>query len=303
VPAPRLSRVPPPEVDRRRIGISYSGGGALFLVELGIARAFVARRVLPDVIAGVSAGAFAAVAHGLDPAGGRGIASAARLLGHVDDGTLGLRWWQVALHLLFVSRRSLGDPSRLRRLVLDSFARDFGLHDPRLGDLVDPEVHIGAADRLGGEPVWFPAQMPIVDALIASAAIPAVFPWVELTVRGVKRVLVDGGLVHNQPLSELVLAGCGTIFAASVGPFRREMQRPHNLVDNAVGSACLAIHQSARLEEAYVREVLRGRGTVLHVQPVLDFPVEHFNFDPEVVRRVMDEADRQTREWLIQQGY
>jgi predicted acylesterase/phospholipase RssA len=290
-------------VERRRIGISYSGGGALFLVELGIARAFVARGVLPDVIAGVSSGAFAAVAHGLDPTGGRGIESAARLLGQVDDGTLGLRWWQVALHLLFVSRRSLGDPSRLRRLLRESLARDFGLRDPRIGDLAEPEVRIGATDRLRGEAVWFPPETPLVDALTASAAIPAVFPWVELRVGGVKRILVDGGVVSNQPLSELVLAGCGTIFAASAGPFRREMEPPHNLVDNAVGSAYLAVHQGARLEEAYVREVLRGRGTVLHVQPVLDFPVRHFNFDPEVVREVIDEADRQTREWLIEQGY
>lgn len=303
MPAPRLSQGPPPLVDRRRIGISYSGGGALLVVELGMARAFIARRVVPDVIAGVSSGAFTAVAHGLDPHEGRGVESAARLLGKISDRTLGLRWWQIALHLLFVSRRSLGDPSLLKRMLLSSLIQDFGLHDPRVGDLAAPDVHIGAADRLRGEPVWFPAETPLADALIASAAIPLIFPWVEMVVGGQKRVLVDGGVVNNQPLSELVLAGCGTIFAAAAGPFRREMEPPRNLVDNGIGSAYLAIHQTARLEEAYVREVLRGRGTVMHVEPMLDFPIRHFNFNPEVVRRVIAEADRQTQEWLIQQGF
>jgi predicted acylesterase/phospholipase RssA len=268
-----------------------------------VARAFITRGVRPAVIAGVSAGAFAAVAHALDPVGGRGVASAARVLGQVNDGTLGLRWWQIALHLVFVSRRSLGDQGRIKRMLLDALARDFGLSDPPLGVLADPPVRIGATDRLTGEPVWFPEETRAADALIASSAIPAVFPWVEMEVAGRRRILVDGGLVDNQPLSELVVQGCGTIFAVSVGPYRLEGKPPHNLVDNAIGSTYLAIHQAQRLEEAYVRLLLGDRGKILHVHPLLDFPVEHFNFTPELVRQVIDEADRLTQEWLAEQGY
>jgi NTE family protein len=303
LPDPRLSQLPPPTVDRARIGISYSGGGALVLIELGVARAFIARGVRPALLAGVSAGAFAAVAHGIDPIGGAGVASAARLLGQIDNGTLGLRWWQIVLHLLFVSRRSFGDQGRLRRMVLQALARDFGLIDPRVGDLQDPPVRIGASDRLSGAPVWFPPETPLGDALIASSAIPAVFPWVEMSVGGRGRTLVDGGVVDNQPLSQLVIEGCGTIFAVSVGPARHELKPPHNLVDNAIGSAYLAIHRAQRLEEAYVRELLGDRGDILHVHPWLDLPVDQFNFTPELVRRVMDEADRLTQEWLATQGY
>jgi len=114
---------------------------------------------------------------------------------------------------------------------------------------------------------------------------------------------VDGGLVDNQPLSELVLNGCGTIFAVSVGPYRLEGKPPHNLVDNAIGSTYLAIHQAQRMEEAYVRLLLGDRGRLLHVHNWLDFPVEHFNFTPELVREVVDEADRLTQQWLAEQGY
>ena len=275
----------------------------MVLIELGVARAFIKRGVKPAVVAGVSAGAFTAVAHALDPSGGRGVESAARVLGQVNDGTLGLRWWQIALHLVLVSRRSLGDPGRLRRMLGEALARDFGLRDARVGDLAQPPVRIGASDRLTGEPVWFPPQTRLVDAVIASSAIPGVFPWVEMEVGGSRRTLVDGGLVSNQPLSELVFAGCGTIFAVSVGPARRHLEPPHNLVDNVIGSTYLAVHSAQRLEEAYVGQLLGDRGRILHVHPPLDLPVNHFNFNPTVVREVIDEADRLTQEWLAEQGY
>lgn len=53
----KLAEVDVPEVDRDRVGISYSGGGPLVLVELGCVRAFVECGIRPAAIVGVSAGA------------------------------------------------------------------------------------------------------------------------------------------------------------------------------------------------------------------------------------------------------
>src|SRR5262249_47925578 len=72
-------------VERGRVGISYSGGGALLLVELGIALAFVDLGIRPYAIAGVSAGAITAAAHAIDPIEGRGILAAAKGLELVDN--------------------------------------------------------------------------------------------------------------------------------------------------------------------------------------------------------------------------
>src|SRR6202165_5397540 len=77
-------------VDRKKIGISYSGGGAMVLIELGIAQAFVDLGIVPAVIAGASAGALAGAAHALDPIEGAGIRMAATILGGVTNRTLGL---------------------------------------------------------------------------------------------------------------------------------------------------------------------------------------------------------------------
>src|SRR3989442_4460115 len=78
------------DVDEQRVGISYSGGGPLLLIELGIAQAFVDLKIVPVAIAGVSAAAIAGTAHALDPVGGAGIAAAARALVNVSEHKLGL---------------------------------------------------------------------------------------------------------------------------------------------------------------------------------------------------------------------
>src|SRR5256885_435399 len=138
----KLAQVDVPEVDRGRIGISYSGGGPLVLVELGCAKAFIECGIRPVLIA--------------------------------------------------------------------------------------------ATDRLSGESFWFPDTTPLAEALIASSAIPAVFPWVTYDRDGEHRILVDGGVVNNQPVSELVVRErCGTLFVCAVGP-SKPAPAPTNLVNNAV---------------------------------------------------------------------
>src|ERR1700682_6473636 len=77
------------KVDRKKIGSSYCGGGAMVLIELGIANAFVDLGIVPAVIAGASSGALAGAAHALDPVGGAGIRVAAALLGGGANRTLG----------------------------------------------------------------------------------------------------------------------------------------------------------------------------------------------------------------------
>jgi predicted acylesterase/phospholipase RssA len=288
-----------PGVDPARVGISYAGAGPLLVVELGIARALIRHGVVPAAVAGVSAGAFTGLAHVLDPAGGRGVEVTAGFLGGVRTSSLGLRWWQVALHLLAGRWGSLGDNARLRPRINQALRDGFGLDDPRLGDLPGPPLHMGAADRIDGEPVWFPPDVRVVDGLLASSAIPAVFPWRELEVGGRRRTLIDGGIVSNQPLSRLVAAGCGTIIAVSVTPPHFHLSPPTNLIDNATGAAALSIHRQELLEAAYVRTLLGEAGRVLTIRPDLaEFPIKRYDFTPALVDQIMTEAERQADDQL-----
>src|SRR3979411_733046 len=81
--------------DRKKIGISYSGGGAMVLIELGIAQAFVDLGIGPAVSAGGRAGARGVAVLALDPVAGAGIRRAAAVIGGVSNRTLGLGLDQV----------------------------------------------------------------------------------------------------------------------------------------------------------------------------------------------------------------
>jgi NTE family protein len=88
-------------------------------------------------------------------------------------------------------------------------------------DLTRPEdaaipVRVVAADVMTGEEVllW---RDPVVDALLASAAIPGVFPPVARD----GRLLMDGGIVNNAPIADAVELGADRVFVLSaLGPSR-----------------------------------------------------------------------------------
>ncbi|HEV3233425.1 MAG TPA: patatin-like phospholipase family protein [Candidatus Dormibacteraeota bacterium] len=296
-----------PMVDRKRIGISYSGGGPLVVVELGIALAFVERGVIPDVIAGASAGSLAGAAHAIDPRGGTGIERAVQVLGAVRNRTLGLGIDQVAIRLLLEREHftSVGDHSGLRRLVGEVLA-GLGMGEVTVGTFKPPKyplLEVVATNRLDGRSVWFPGPTPIADALLASSAIPGIFPWQMLRVGGRTLTLVDGGVVDNQPLSRLVTRRCGTIFACAVGYVGGSIPPPNNAIDNALQSLVIAIHQQTKLEEAYVRLRLGDAGVVHHIHPEVNVPVLGFDFNPELVAAVVEESRAKTVAWLIKLGF
>jgi NTE family protein len=69
-----------------------------------------------------------------------------------------------------------------------------------------------ATDVLSGQDVLL-SSGDVVDAIAASAAIPAVFPPVTVDGRG----LIDGGVVNNTPLSHAVALGADVIWVLPTG--------------------------------------------------------------------------------------
>jgi predicted acylesterase/phospholipase RssA len=291
-------------VDPAKIGISYSGGGPLVVVELGIARAFVLEGIIPAVITGVSAGALAGTAHALDVHKGTGIDMAQALLARVSNRFLGLDAVHVMGRVILGREHttSLGDNAPLGSWIRDGLKHSLDLENVTIGTFTSPrypKLMIAATDALDGTSVWFPDETPIEDALIASSAIPGVFPWHTMLVEGRARTLVDGGVVTNQPLSNLVTKGCGTIYACAVGP-TDPLPPPTNGLDNALRSVNMTMHQCSKLEEDYVRLKLGGQGVVHHIHPVVSVPIHEFDYSASLVKQVMDDACTKTRAWLSQ---
>lgn len=170
-----------------RVAFVLSGGGNQGVAQVGMLRALIERDIVPDVVVGTSAGALngAAVAYRPTVEGVDHLAKTWIELSSADvfpGGKLSRAW--------NVLRRGtyLFDHTGLQALIERSTpARSFA-------DLAVP-LRVVATDFDTGDEVVL-AHGPLEPALLASAALPGVFPIVEHD----GRRLVDGGVVNLVPL-------------------------------------------------------------------------------------------------------
>ncbi|HKB32291.1 MAG TPA: patatin-like phospholipase family protein [Candidatus Dormibacteraeota bacterium] len=301
-----MSDSPAKDPASSNVGISYSGGGPLLVVELGVAQAFVDLGIVPRAIAGVSAGSIAGVAHALDINRGTGIAAAIDAISNVTDATLKLRLPDIVWDVVWERQhlQGIGDNEPLKAHLQDAFAalqfsRDMTFKTFGQGTL--PKLIVGATDRESGDPQWFGPDVTVADALIASSAIPAVFPAKRMTIDQKDRLFVDGGVVSNQPLWQLVEAGCTTIYSCAVGYDGGRLGAPVNLIDNAMESISILIHNATCLEEAFVRAT-HPEVVIHHIHPESSFPIQGFNFEKSLVQQVVKQSCQLTKDWIASEN-
>jgi NTE family protein len=187
------------------VAVVLSSGANMGAVQVGVLRALVEHGVRPDLVVGCSIGALNGAALAQDPSPD-GVA-------HIEDvwrtadqrGILPRPWLPPAVALV---RRGEAMSSRdgLRRLIARSVsARSFA-------DLTVP-LHCVATDVDACGEAWF-SEGPLVDALLASAAIPAMFP--PVTIDG--RRYIDGAVVNEVPIHRAVALGARTVYVVEVGP-------------------------------------------------------------------------------------
>ena len=192
---------------RNRVAFVLSGGASLGAIQVGMLRALIEQTVQPDFIVATSVGAL----------NGAFIASRGATAETVDE--LAALWRGVRRGQVFPlepltgllgflgARRNLVPGRALRRLVVRNISEE------RLEDLPIP-LHVVACDVLSGQERLLSAG-PLAEAVLASAAIPGVLPAVEWE----GRLLVDGGVVNNTPLSQAIALGARQIYVLSTsGP-------------------------------------------------------------------------------------
>jgi NTE family protein len=189
----------------RTTAFVLSGGASLGAIQAGMLEALYERGITPSLIVGTSAGALNGAFIATRPQ----TVQTARELGQVWRS---LRRGQVfpanpvtgALGFLG-ARDHLIPASGLKRLM--------GKHATveRLEQTSVP-LHVIATDVLRGQEVRL-SHGPLVDAVMASAAIPGVFPPVEWE----GRQLIDGGVANNVPLSHALELGADQIYVLPTG--------------------------------------------------------------------------------------
>ena len=264
-----------------KVGTSFvlAGGGSLGAVQVGMLRALTAAGVVPDALVGASAGAINASFFAGDPTA-RGVAELERIwrgLERSDVFPVSVVWSGLGMLGL---RSSLVDPGPLRRLLARSLpAVDFGR--------TALPCHVVATDVTNGEEVVL-ASGSMVQAVLASAAIPGVFP--PVTIGG--RQLIDGGIANNTPLSTAVSLGAHRIVVLPTGYACALATPPRSALGMVLHAVSLLISRQLKVDI----ERLGSRADI-HVVPPL-CPVTAGPHDFHFAGEWIERAARSTQQWL-----
>lgn len=194
------------------------GGGKWGAVQVGMLHALVARGLRPDLVIGCSIGSVNGACVAADPTPA-GIDRLERLWVE-QASSLEIRARLRDRVRSFVGRRPyLYEPDAIRSMAVSA------LGDRRFGDLAVPFQCVAASIE-GATERWFDEGM-VVDALMASSAIPGLFPAVELD----GEHFYDGGLVNSIPLDRAVALGATEVFVLQVGRVEQALAPPRRLYE------------------------------------------------------------------------
>ncbi len=205
-----------------RTAVVLGGGGALGAVEVGMLGALLERDITPDLVLGTSVGALngAFVAQDPTPA--------------VVDRLTGL-WETVAAS----SREVYGDrPLRAVRRAVATGTHVWSskplatrlreeLGEVTFADLAVP-LQVCAAHIERAAEHWFDTG-DVVDAVVASAAVPGLLPPKEID----GEHYLDGGIVNSVPVARAHQLGATRVFVLQVGRMERPLSAPRRPWDVA----------------------------------------------------------------------
>ena len=235
----------PTDID---VAFVLGGGGMLGAAEVGMLRALAEAEIRPDVVVGTSVGAINGAMVAADPL--------------VASGRLETLWNDLAeggpfdsslvtrIRTFARSRTHLHDIDDLRRMIASELPVE------SFEELTIP-FHCVAASIERAAPRWFTSG-PLLEPVLASAAVPGLFPPVE--VDGEHHY--DGGLVHSIPLGRALREGARTIYVLQVGRIEVPLERPTSLIE--VGLVTFEIARRNRFNEEMARI---PEGVDVHVLP------------------------------------
>jgi NTE family protein len=258
------------------VAFVLSGGASLGAIQAGMLHALYERGIVPDVIVGTSAGALNGAFVASRP---QTVATAVALA----DIWRGLRRGQafplnpVTGLLGFLGARDhLVPPSGLRRVISGHLER---------AELQDMPIalHVVAVDVLTGEELRL-SRGPVLEAVMASAAVPGVLPPVAWEGRS----LMDGGVANNTPISHAVELGAERIYVLPTGHACALDQAPDGALGMALQAMSLLTHR--RLTEDIERH--RADAQLVVLPPPCPQRITPIDFDHagELIDRALHDA-------------
>lgn len=198
----------------------FGGGGKWGAVQAGMAQALTEAGITPDLVLGTSIGAFNGAIMAADP----------------DQGATRLRstWSEIQgidildtsltdrVRKVLTNRIALHETGELRRILTRY------LPVASFTDLSVPFQCVATTVETAAER-WFDGGS-LIEAILASSAVPGLFPPLELE----GRHYYDGGLVNSVPIDRAVELGATRIYALQVGRMEKPLEPPRRLHEAAL---------------------------------------------------------------------
>lgn len=252
-----------------RTAFVLSGGGNQGVSQVGMLRALLERGIRPDVVIGTSVGALNGAVIATDPT--------LPQVEHLEE-----VWSELTSERVFPGgtiRRAWNLLRRDDHLISNDGLREMIEHSviaESFADLAVP-LRVVSADLLSGAELVF-ASGAVRPALMASAALPGIFPPVRLG----EWVLVDGAIVNLVPISHALAGPVDRIYVLDVSDPMTE--RPvRSPLDVVIRSVAISREQRFDLELQWVPEDVE-----LVVLPAPDDDRDFFDFSG--ARELIDQA-------------
>jgi NTE family protein len=213
-----------------------SGGASLGAIQVGMLQALYERGITADLLIGTSAGAL----------NGEFLASRPQTVDTALE--LGRVWRGLSRGQIFplsALTGALGFLGMRAHLVPDSGLRSLVSRHAVVERLEETTVplHVIATDVLTGEEVRL-SQGPLLEAVMASSAIPGVLPPVEIG----GRLMMDGGVANNVPLSHALELGARRIYVLPTVAPCALAEPPHGALAMLVYATGLVIGRRLQTE-------------------------------------------------------
>lgn len=250
----------------RPVGFVLGGGGSLGAAQVGMLQALAEHDIAPDLVVGTSVGALNGAVIALDPK------SAANRLSHL--------WPKITREMIFPGgplaqvrtlqqgRTHLFPNTGLRAVI----TRHLGGSDTTFADLALP---FGAVTMdIATATPYLLREGSLALALLASAAIPGIFPAVNAD----GRQLYDGGVVANVPVTQALALGAQSLVVLDATFPGRLPEPPETLAEALLFTAMVMMRAQSELESPLAAArvpVVYLPGPEIHRVSPFDF--EHTN--------------------------
>ncbi len=223
----------------RPVGFVLGGGGSLGAVQVGMLEALTDQRITPDLVTGTSVGSLNGAVIAVNPAG------AANRLSHA--------WARITRNQIFpggllAQARTLQHSKThlFPNTGLAAVIAEFLGVTTTFDDLMLPFAAV-TMDIATATPFVIEAGS-LLPALLASAAIPGVFPPVDYD----GRRLYDGGVVANVPLRQAVAMGARSLVVLDCTFPGHLLPPPESLAETVLFTAMVTMRSQSILEAPLV---------------------------------------------------